>query len=398
MAEQNRIVVLSDGGDIPDAVRAALQGDRSATVEAVDGTLARLNGTAYTLLARNDLMIFEIDLDDEAQLGAVEALSARRGEGKTLIAMADGEVSLSKARRLRALGVDEVLPVGISPQELRASLSDVLRSRKAVAAPADVAGVVLAFAQARGGIGSTTVAVNVALALAKTRKGGRKSPMNRVVLVDLDVQFGTANVLLDLEDNGGFFKLIEAREEPDATYMRTVIQHHGSGLDVVSAPVMVAPLHAIRAPTISAMLDSLQTQYDYVVVDLPRALVDWIEPVLERCARLAIVTDTSVPSVRHSRRLIDFFKEANISLQFDVVVNREKKPFLPARHVREAEQALGLKISHWLPDNPKVARNAADYGVPVVTHASRSDLARALARLASKLESTRPVAGVRAAH
>jgi pilus assembly protein CpaE len=241
------------------------------------------------------------------------------------------------------------------------------------------------------------VAVNVAQALARTRKGGRKSPLHRVVLVDLDLQFGTANVLLDLEDNGGFFKLIEARDEPDATYMRTVVQHHRSGLDVVSAPVTVAPLHAVRPQTIAAMLEALQTQYDFVIVDLPRALVEWVAPVLERAARLAVVTDTSVPSVRHARRLIDFFREANIGLPVDVVVNRETKPLLPKRHIREAEAALGLRIAHWLPDNPKVARSAADYGVPLVTHAARSDLARALARLAARLQTVRPAAGVTAA-
>jgi Flp pilus assembly CpaE family ATPase len=183
--------------------------------------------------------------------------------------------------------------------------------------------------------------------------------------------------------------MVEARDVPDASYMRSVVQHHASGVDLVSAPVTVTPLNAVRSETIAAMLDALQANYDYVIVDLPRALVDWIEPVLERTTRLTIVGDTTVPCVRHARRLLDFLREANIGLAIDLVVNRERKPLIAGSNLREAEKALDRKVAHWLPDNSKIARKAADYGVPVVIHAPRSDLARSFDRLAKRYQTAR---------
>jgi Flp pilus assembly CpaE family ATPase len=303
--------------------------------------------------------------------------------------MTGNDVSLAMARRLQALGIDEVLPRDISTGELRQSIRDLIGvAARGVGGTERPEGIILSFAQARGGIGATTIAVNVAQALARMKPEGRRGDRRKVVVVDLDIQFGNVAVLCDVEDNGGLIKLIESPELPDATFMRSVVQHHASGLDIVAAPVTVAPLTAMRASSITAMLDALKSQYDYIIVDLPRALVEWIEPVLQRSDRLCLVTDTSVPCIRQSRRMMDFFREANAGLKVELIVNRETKPLIAGRHIREAEQAMDAKFGHWLPDNPKAARRSADLGHPIVSSAARSDLGRSLLSLAQKFEST----------
>ena len=397
MTPHSKILVLADGDDVARLVRSAVGSRAAAHVEAVQGPFARLNGKAVEIFARHDLLVFEADPDDETEMRLLADLAARGTPGKPMIALTDGEVTLNKARRLQALGVGEVLPRGVDGEELGRSIRAMLdRRAKGAGDGGSAEGAVFSFAQARGGIGATTIAVNLAQAL-QARPRPRRAPPTRVVLVDLDLQFGNANVFLDLEDNGGLMKLIESPQAPDTTYMRSVTMQHPSGLAVISAPVPLAPLNAVRMTTIGAMIDVLRSEYDFVVVDLPRAMVDWIEPILARTTRLGLVMDTTVPCIRQARRMLDFYREANVRLAVDLVVNRERKPFFPTRHLKEAEAALGARLAYWIPENAQLARRAVDIGVPLVTQYPHSDIGKALRKMASKIAAAHAAAATRTA-
>ena len=161
---------------------------------------------------------------------------------------------------MRKIGIDEVLPLSIDSDGLAAVVSETLDARRAPqqithdAPPA--LGQVIPVTQARGGIGSTTVAVNLACSLVKARKSlFRKATQNRVVIVDFDLQFGNANVFLDLEDNGGLLQLIDATDAPDDRFVGSTLQRHALGFDVLCAPGPVIPLQSLRSDLIRAMLD-----------------------------------------------------------------------------------------------------------------------------------------------
>ena len=89
-----------------------------------------------------------------------------------------------------------------------------------------------------------------------------------------------------------------------------------------------------------------------------------------------------MPSIRASRRLIDFFLSDNPGLNIELVINHEKKPLVQGHHHKEAAKVLELKFEHWLPHDPKAARNAVDYGKPLSEVSARSDLSKAIANLA----------------
>jgi Flp pilus assembly CpaE family ATPase len=113
--------------------------------------------------------------------------------------------------------------------------------------------------------------------------------------------------------------------------------------------------------------------------------VEWLEPVIVRTQRLLVVTDTSVPCIRQARRIIDFYKEANLGLGIDVVVNHESKPLIRSEGHKEAETVLGTRFVHWIPENGKAARRAVDLGRPVVEAQAGSDMGKALRKLAASL-------------
>ena len=95
-----------------------------------------------------------------------------------------------------------------------------------------------------------------------------------------------------------------------------------------------------------------------------------------------MVTDTTVPSIRSAKRLIDFYKGENPGLKINIVINHEKKPLVQGQHHKEAARALDQKFEHWLPHDPKAARASVDYGKPLSAVAPRSDLNKAVTALA----------------
>jgi Flp pilus assembly CpaE family ATPase len=203
-----------------------------------------------------------------------------------------------------------------------------------------------------------------------------------VALVDLDLQFGNVGVFLDLEDNGAFLKMIEAGRPAGPSRLGQLMQRHSSGVNVLCAPSAPVPLTAVTTEFVAGLIDELRNSHDYVVIDAPRLLVDWIAPVYETASRILLLTDTSVPCVRHARRLMDLYSEENEALSIELIVSRERRSLFGTSHLRDAERALQARISHWLPNCASEARSAVDHGKPIVETAARSGLAKAVGSVA----------------
>lgn len=242
--------------------------------------------------------------------------------------------------------------------------------------------------KSRGGGGATSLAVNLALELRKKPRlfGSDQAP--RVVVVDFDVQFGKVASLLDLECHDGMIELVRMFAEPDAHAVGGALSTHSSGLRVLAAPSRAIPLDALDPERAGAIVSALMKDFDYVVVDLPSALVPWLEPLLVRASRLLMVTDLAVPSVTSAKQVIDLMREDNPDLVVDIVVSREKRPIFPKSNHREASAALGLPFVDWLPDEPKLFRKATDRGEPLTTFAPRCAWSKAIKQSAKRLHTS----------
>lgn len=246
-------------------------------------------------------------------------------------------------------------------------------------------GRIILVAKARGGIGATTLAVNLALEMQVQSMKHRGAAGGRVALVDLDVQLGNAGSFLDLADRGGMIALAQLGPEPDAQAVRHAMVRHPSGLSVLAAPTTAIPFDAFDARRISCILDALAAENDVVFVDLPPALIDWLEPILARAERLLMVTDLAVPSIVRARRIITLMTEDHPKLPVEIVVAHEKKPFRLGQAHRDAAAALGHPLRHWLPDEVKLARQALDRGEPLVQLAPRCAWSKAVKGMATDL-------------
>jgi len=382
MAKATSVLLISDDKGVSDAVTVALTDKPRVRLSAENRTVASLNGTAVKMAAENDIVVFATDPGNKEDLTAIEALNAQRGEHSIFLALADRDISLARARALTDAGVDDVLPFPVTGDELARQMEKWLQRAAGNRSGGGKEGAVIAVSQARGGIGATTVAVNLADQLLVRKSRFRKEPSNSVAILDMDLQFGAVGDFLDVDPQEGLMQLATGDVMPDQMWVEQSMAETQGGLSVLTAPADFMPLEAINAKQIESLINAMRATHDFVVIDMPRALVGWIEPVVESADEIVIVTDTTVPSVRATRRLMDFYLADNPGLEIEVVINYEKRPMMLAAHHKEAAKVLESKFEHWLAHDVKAARSAVDFGKPLSEVAPRSDLTKGIGGLA----------------
>ena len=345
--------------------------------------LADIVPTASEIADRHVLVLFETDANAD-DLKALATCVESVGERINFVALTDDNLPLALVRALSNAGAAEVLPCGIDDDALVEALQLLLARKHSFEVRQNARnGSVISVAQARGGAGSTTVAVNLAVAIASDHK--RKEVGPKVVVLDLDLQFGNAGTYLDVEDNGGLLNLISQGALPDQSVILRSVQSTDSGVDVITAPKVFVPLTSMTPELISTIIDTLRSAYDVVVVDLPHAMLDWVAPVISSTDRLLLVSEGSVPCIRQAKRIIDLYRESQVTLPVDLVMNREKKPWFGSENLRAAEELLGIKGAFWIPENRTEERSAVDLGQPSASKRNKArktylHLARALSK------------------
>lgn len=387
------LLMISKDQDLHAAVGECLK-DAAFEITAKMDTVVAMNGTAHPLAANHDVVIFDAEALEDTTKAAVRDLCAQRATGSILIALAHNDLPLSKQRELKRLGADEVLPRETVADDLPAQLRQ-WRDRREASLPAvwtgqATEGKIISIAQARGGIGASTFAVNLADRLLGkkgliTKRGGHE-----VVIVDLDFQFGSIATQLDVPESDALWRMAMEGTTPDAAFVEQAIVKTGNGLSVITAPARYGPLEAIQPEQIARLLDVLRKSHDYIIVDLPHALVNWIDPVLSRSDKLMLTTDVSVFSVRSTRKLMDFFLAEHPDLDVELVALQEKKPLVLGAHHRAAMELLDRKFDHWVPCDKKTASVAMDLGKPLSEVSPRCSLAKALEKIASTTKDALP--------
>lgn len=380
-----KILLVASDPEIATSLSGILDEIADVQVERQDATLSQLNGTAVSMAQDHDVILFATDPKNESDLEAIRSLALNNDSDTILFALTSGEISLSAARELNRAGVHDVLPIEIGSDDLAEQIerwTKVHAPKQVEMAGAHTARVI-PVAQARGGIGSTSVAVNLAVSLARVGAGRKGPGTYRVALLDLDFQFGAVASFLDVDEQDGLLELAMGGKEPDLDFLRQCMVTMEDGLSVLTAPSRFAPIEVLNDTKVDKILSLLSSEFDFIVVDLPRALVGWISPVLTRADHLFMVTDVSVPSVRQARRLIDIYTEDNLTLPVELIVNRAVKPMLPSGQQKAAEKVLERSFKYWLPEDVKAAKATLDLGKSLAEVAPRSKLAKAFRKMAT---------------
>ena len=282
---------------------------------------------------------------------------------------------------LRA-GVREIVPAGADDEQVReavgrAEAAAVRRQASGAAVVRQEAprGRVITVLSPKGGAGKTTMATNIATQLARSAPG-------RVVIVDLDLQFGDVASALALGPQSTVADAARLDGRLDSTAIKVFLEPHPSGLYALVAPHFPAEADEVPPATAGLVVDILAAEFSYVVVDTAAGLDEYALAAAERSDDLVLVCVTDVPSVRGLRKALDVMDLLGMTKQRrHLVLNRaDDRVGLSARDV---EATLGVNVAGSVPTS-RAIQIGINQGSPVVESDSRAPAAKALAEFASR--------------
>jgi len=328
---------------------------RIGSVHDVDDGLLAGGGT--------DVLLVDVDIDDRAEMRALERLVAS-GPSSVPIIVATLHPSVDGMRRLMHLGIADVVPLPVRRTDLLAALKAV-RHRIASSAQAEPErrGLVLPVLKGGGGSGATTVALHMAWAFSRQR-GKQADAAATTCVIDLDIQFGSVGLYLDLDPNLTVLDVLEAGRRLDGELLGSAATRHRSGLDVLPASAEITPLEMVTPEAALRLADVAARHYAQVVVDMPTVWNAWSRAVLEAADAIILVIQLTVAGVHNACRQLETLRQEGLDgVPVIIVVNRcDLGLFASKTMLREAEKALGCKLQHFIPSDFRSVQRAMDDG------------------------------------
>jgi pilus assembly protein CpaE len=236
-------------------------------------------------------------------------------------------------------------------------------------------GNVVATFSPKGGSGCSTIAVNIAVALAKSG--------HRTVLVDGSLQFGDVAVMLNMKEVTSLVDLTSRASELDTDLISSVVQLHRSELHVLLAPPRPEMAEVVTSEHMKNLVDTLRTMYDFVIVDTSSTLNDVTLALLDAADRILLVAQQSLPSLKNVSRFLNLAEELEYTEQklWLVVNNVSDKQGIS---VKSISSTLKRSVIMTVPEDDALVSGAANQGVPLVTGANqRRAVSVALTKLAN---------------
>lgn len=301
-----------------------------------------------------------IDMD-ASRLEDVESLQRvkRRLEGQTAVVVVTQEFNAAAVRVLVQLQVADFLTRPVTTADL---VRSCIRALQGPGRDEQGEAQISTFMPVAGGVGSTTLVLQTAFQLHTSATRGAAT-----CVVDLNFQQGSCAEYLDLEPRFDISEIENQPERLDRQLLDVMLSKHDSGLCVLAAPTAPTEMRTFNTDVVVRMLDLVSAYFDNVVIDLPRTWFPWTETVLLGSNNLYLVSELTVPCLRHTQRLIRAVQETcGKEVKPKVIVNRfEQRMFENGIKQADVEDILGEHFVGGISNNYRLVREAVDRGIPL---------------------------------
>jgi pilus assembly protein CpaE len=349
------VTVARDGWEALKAIRA-----KAPDLVITDVNMPNMNGLELTRRMRADHRTARIP---------VIMLSARKQADDVLTGYAEG--------------ADEYIPKPVEMAVLAAKVEVLIRRFATTRgeAAAKRGGNVVLFIHGKGGVGCTTLAVNAAVALAATT-------IYRVTLLDLNLEFGNAPMLMNLLPSRTLADLAEsAHEELDEATFLTYLEQDRSGVRVLAGCDVPERAELVTVPAVQQAIDHLQKQSDYVVIDAPASFAQQVLAALDVADAAVIVTAAHLPALKASKQALEVLGKLSFPVERTVlVVNRTSAAGVEMDHVaRFFNRKPDIVVPY-----TEACDDAADRGRPLMTLHPDSAASKVIRDLAARIAVAAP--------
>ncbi len=336
--------------------------------------------------------IFAISDDEESSVESTAGHIKKAREAGLTVLLIVGEISSRAMHRLIREGVAEFMPY---PEPMGALPDAINRLRLARSTNAGQSfglggnlpsrrGRVIAAYGVAGGVGASTFIVNMSWELAQlVRKQGRK-----VALLDFNFQYGSVATYLDVPRREAVYELVSEASTLDATGLTQALSTFQDRLHVLTAPRDALPLDIVSPSDVSAIIDLARETFDYVLIDMPQALMNWSEQVYAASDDFFALMEIDMRSAQNMFRFLRTLKAEDMDLtKVAVILNRAPgiTDLSGKSRVKRVSESLGVEFAGLLPDGGRQVANACDQGVPLSESARSSALRKEITRLAQKV-------------
>jgi len=358
-APRTRVLLLSPDAALEQIARAEFASSPQTELQILALPVSAVN-EGVNIDGANVILV-DLDLYEQ-ELQALEKLMARLG-GRTPVVVLAEAMDGVLARRLLQMRVADMLMKPVQPGEFVRTCTRVASVQALPAVTENVEAEIYTFLPAVGGAGVTTLAIQTALLLMAN--GGRTR--SNTCLVDLNFQHGACADYLDLEPRLDLKEIEPSPERLDRQLLEVMLSYHASGLAVIAAPNRPAEMRSFDPDVVTRLLDLAASNFQYVVIDMPRTWFSWTDSVLLGSNKLFVVSEMTVPGLRHAKQLVAAIRERlGDGPHPQVIVNRfEQQMFGAGLRRTDIEQALGDSFAAVIPNHYRLVREAIDRGVPL---------------------------------
>jgi pilus assembly protein CpaE len=369
---KTHVVLLTADSDLEQSVRATFVASQQIELHVLGTTVTagadKIDPQGATVI------LVDLDTGSVEDMAALERLMLRIANWPPVIVITQN-FDAHAARTLLQMRVADCLVKPVPPIELVRTCARVTKPAASEQAEAQI----YTFLPAVGGAGVTTLAIQSAMLLLNAGQKRRTS----TCLVDLNFQHGACADYLDLEPRLDLSEVEPRPERLDRQLLEVMTNYHASGLAVIAAPNKPAEMRSFDPDLVTRLLDLVASNFENVVIDMPRTWFSWTDSVLLGSNRLFIVSEMTVPSLKYTRKLVSAIRERMAEgPQPQVIVNRfEERLFVPGVKKNDIEQALGQDFTAAIPNFYRLVREAIDRGVPLDEIKPGNKITRELKRL-----------------
>lgn len=373
--EKINVVILSDELDLRIDVKNLLTEDRFA-VSGYSGFGAEAKTKIINLFPDMVLCAVRGKVNETVFSFVQDILSTIHG---TMMVLVSDSIDIDLVNNAAGYGIRKVISFrDISAQSFSDELTNVFALEQQRSLDTNEAKKirckVLGFFSGKGGTGKTTVAVNTAAALSRAGK--------RVILLDLDLQFGDAAISLDADSKYSVVDLVQDRGGITIENINSFAMDHSCGMRILCAPKSSEFAEYVKPEHVEKIIDILRPYYEYVIIDMSSSFNDISITACENCAEIYMIYNTDILSLKNAKMCYDILDRLHQKDKLRIIINKQEKGLIrPA----DFSKMFDTDIYCVIPFDGKTAVSSVNKGIPAVLGQPRSALANSVSRMADRI-------------